>query len=232
MRKNFFVIFTILVAVLMISLSANAITIDGVYYNINGDVDGDGKITAADARLTLRESVGLENLYKLQFYAADYDDNGRVTASDARAILRVSVGLDAEDTKEDETTTYYNPYKDPNYDDSNLDIMSIWGCSPERAGLIYRLNGTRTTYEDLAEGEHYFEYDENGYAQLKQKPYSPGNEPTINPDLCSRCGKEMKPYDGKHFGCYYGYCESWLKDINCPECGVFVKARTCHTCNF
>lgn len=111
----------------------------------------------------------------------------------------------------------------------DLSVMVI-GCSPERAGLFYTLEGYLTTYENIPEGAIYFQYDKDGYAQTKNKPYSPGNEPTINPDLCPRCGKEMKPYDGKHYGCYYGYCGSWINDINCPECGVFVKAHTCHTC--
>lgn len=64
-----------------------------------GDVDGDGKISAADARLVLRRSVGLEN-YKEgseKFLACDVDFDGKVSAADARLILRASVGL--EDAK-------------------------------------------------------------------------------------------------------------------------------------
>lgn len=59
-----------------------------------GDVDGDGKITAADARLALRASVGLETLDGLQSDCADADADGVITAADARAILRASVGLE------------------------------------------------------------------------------------------------------------------------------------------
>ncbi len=64
-----------------------------------GDVDEDGKITAADARLALRRSVSLED-YKEgspKFLACDVDFDGKVTAADARLILRASVGL--EDAK-------------------------------------------------------------------------------------------------------------------------------------
>ena len=64
-----------------------------------GDVDEDGKITAADARLALRRSVSLED-YKEgspKFLACDVDFDGNVTAADARLILRASVGL--EDAK-------------------------------------------------------------------------------------------------------------------------------------
>lgn len=56
-----------------------------------GDVDYDRKITASDARLILRASVGLEELSQ---YFADVDGDGKITASDARIILRKSVGLD------------------------------------------------------------------------------------------------------------------------------------------
>lgn len=61
-----------------------------------GDVDGDGKISAADARLALRRSVGLED-YKEgsdKFLACDVDFDGKVSAADARLILRASVGLE------------------------------------------------------------------------------------------------------------------------------------------
>lgn len=61
---------------------------------IPGDIDGDGKVTAADARAGLRDSVDLENLTKRQKRAADVDGDGKVTAADAREILRKSVGLD------------------------------------------------------------------------------------------------------------------------------------------
>ncbi len=66
---------------------------------ILGDVDGDGHVTAADARLALRRAVLLES-YAVgsdAFGAADVDFDGQVTASDARMILRAAVGLEALD---------------------------------------------------------------------------------------------------------------------------------------
>ena len=60
-----------------------------------GDVDGEGAVTAADARLVLRVSVGLEELSDPSaMLSADVDRDGRITAADARAILRASVGLE------------------------------------------------------------------------------------------------------------------------------------------
>lgn len=61
-----------------------------------GDVDGDGLVTAADARLALRAAVDMEILTEDQLKAADYDKDGVITAADARLILRKAVGLEAE----------------------------------------------------------------------------------------------------------------------------------------
>ncbi|MBQ6864264.1 MAG: hypothetical protein IJO14_08510, partial [Clostridia bacterium] len=58
-----------------------------------GDVDNNGKIEAADARLALRAAVKLENLTEAQTQAADADKNGKLEAADARLILRAAVGL-------------------------------------------------------------------------------------------------------------------------------------------
>ena len=57
-----------------------------------GDVDGDGKITANDALVTLQSTVGLRELTEEQKAAADTDGDGTVTANDALSILQKSVG--------------------------------------------------------------------------------------------------------------------------------------------
>ena len=59
-----------------------------------GDVDFSGDVTSADARLTLRRSVGLEEFTELQMLAGDVDFNKEITSADARLILRCSVGLE------------------------------------------------------------------------------------------------------------------------------------------
>ena len=58
-----------------------------------GDVDNNGEIEAADARLALRAAVKLETLTEAQTQAADADKNGKLEAADARLILRAAVGL-------------------------------------------------------------------------------------------------------------------------------------------
>ena len=61
---------------------------------ILGDVNGNGTVNAADARLALRAAASLENLDEASFYAADVNFDNKVNAADARMILRVSAGLD------------------------------------------------------------------------------------------------------------------------------------------
>ncbi len=70
------------------------LTVSGAGDVLPGDVNLDGQITAADARLALRASVRLEALSDIQLLAADVDGKAGITAADARLILRASVGLE------------------------------------------------------------------------------------------------------------------------------------------
>ncbi|MBQ7962387.1 MAG: leucine-rich repeat protein [Clostridia bacterium] len=58
------------------------------------DVDGNGKITAADARLALRAAAKIDILEGVMFIAADANSDKKVTAADARIILRKAAGLE------------------------------------------------------------------------------------------------------------------------------------------
>lgn len=55
---------------------------------VPGDADGDGRVTAADARLILRAAAGLESIAA---EVGDLDGDGKITASDARDALRLSI---------------------------------------------------------------------------------------------------------------------------------------------
>ena len=61
-----------------------------------GDVDRNGSVTTADARLALRAAIGLEGYEQssINHLQADFNRDGDVTTGDARSILRVAVGLD------------------------------------------------------------------------------------------------------------------------------------------
>ncbi|MCH5198714.1 MAG: dockerin type I repeat-containing protein [Oscillospiraceae bacterium] len=61
---------------------------------VQGDVSGDGKIDAGDARGVLRIAVGLDKVSGDVKKIADIDGDGNVTAGDARIVLRIAVGLE------------------------------------------------------------------------------------------------------------------------------------------
>lgn len=60
---------------------------------VTGDLDGDGAVTAEDARQVLRTAVELDSPDYFRSLAADYDGDSGVTAEDARLILRAAIGL-------------------------------------------------------------------------------------------------------------------------------------------
>ena len=102
---------------------------------IRGDVDGDGKVTAADARAALRFSVRLETPTAAQKQAADMDADGIITASDARTILRMAVNLGSTfDSLLYQTAHqyYYKKFNEihPNFTlmERALDAVSDWCC--------------------------------------------------------------------------------------------------------
>ncbi|MBQ6067783.1 MAG: SH3 domain-containing protein [Clostridia bacterium] len=64
------------------------------YNFIPGDVDGNLKVEAADARLTLRNAVNLETIRTEYRKNADMNKDGKIGADDARLVLRKSVNLD------------------------------------------------------------------------------------------------------------------------------------------
>ncbi|MEG1846654.1 MAG: leucine-rich repeat protein, partial [Oscillospiraceae bacterium] len=58
-----------------------------------GDVNGDGKVTAADAILALRAEAKLITLSQEELWAADVTGDSEVTAADAIKILRFEAKL-------------------------------------------------------------------------------------------------------------------------------------------
>lgn len=62
-----------------------------------GDVNRDGVINSADARLALRYAVGLEGeITKVELFLADVIGNDGINSADARHILRYAVGLETK----------------------------------------------------------------------------------------------------------------------------------------
>ena len=60
---------------------------------VNGDVNLDGKVNAADARLALQASAKLTTLNAVQAWNADINNDGKLTAADAKSILETAAKL-------------------------------------------------------------------------------------------------------------------------------------------
>lgn len=60
---------------------------------ILGDVNGDGKVTAIDARWVLQIAAGVKTVTAEDKALADVNGDGKVTAIDARKILQIAAGL-------------------------------------------------------------------------------------------------------------------------------------------
>ena len=101
--KKYFSLFLALV-MLVTAIPFAALTVSAAAPS--GDGNGDGKVTAMDARLALRYVAGLETLTDNQIHEMDLDGNAKLTAIDARMILREVAGLsndietDAEEMQE------------------------------------------------------------------------------------------------------------------------------------
>lgn len=60
-----------------------------------GDLNSDGKINSADAKIALRYSARLDTQSTSVKLAGDTNEDGRVTSADARKLLRVAAKLDS-----------------------------------------------------------------------------------------------------------------------------------------
>lgn len=94
MKKLVSLLCVISLIICSLSVAAFAVKVPGC--KLNGDVDSQEGVQAADARLLLRYAVGLEKFSYAQAQRADYDGDGKVTSADARHVLRVAVNLEKQ----------------------------------------------------------------------------------------------------------------------------------------
>ena len=92
-KKRIAVLLSILLVLTLLPLNAGSVLAREPAF---GDVDDDGKVTAADARLALHAAVGITPLApdSSAFLAADVNETDDLTAADARLILRAAIRLD------------------------------------------------------------------------------------------------------------------------------------------
>ena len=63
---------------------------------LRGDVDGNGKVNATDARLALRIAAKLEKPTAEHIKRGDLNGDGKITSKEARMILRFAAKLEKE----------------------------------------------------------------------------------------------------------------------------------------
>lgn len=108
-KKIFYIIMAVLSVLLVFAFTAgaenteNEADLQGFEFSVaqnslvcpaRGDVNFDGEITPADARLILRFAVELQTPSSKEFSVSNLDDDSSVTVTDARLALRIAVGLD------------------------------------------------------------------------------------------------------------------------------------------
>lgn len=162
-----------------------------------GDVDGDGAITATDARIALRLSVNLDKATGLVEQYADANANGKVEATDARTLLRTSVNLESEDslpyflpeTKSEDGNVYWWDY-DVSYismtvgESKTVNNVIIrkgtqfsWSSSNTEVATV-SANGTVKAIKDgfscviLSVGDEKYYYEVNVISELQEKIYA------------------------------------------------------------
>lgn len=88
--KRFSKLFAVLLVVLLLLSGSLPAFAAGP---ILGDMDGDGFVTTADARIVLRIASGIDALPEGKLSIADADGDGFVTVADARIVLQTAVGV-------------------------------------------------------------------------------------------------------------------------------------------
>ena len=96
MRKTYFSVITAILLCMLLPLSAFAAGL--------GDVDGNGKITSADARIALRIAARVVTPDYDMALRADINEDQKISASDARTILRIAAKLQEAPTEGPEVT--------------------------------------------------------------------------------------------------------------------------------
>ncbi|MCH5198133.1 MAG: hypothetical protein J1E34_04415 [Oscillospiraceae bacterium] len=194
--------------------------------NVLGDVDGDNKITAADARLALRASVKLENYApgSAKFLACDVDYDNSITAADARLILRAAVGLENIVEKPSK------PEPEPDKPEHVHQWSAEWTAEKNSKGVVTGKH-IKTCKGCNEVQKKDCSYGENIYDTSNTKPTCTANVRYHN--TCSVCGgnkistiaalNHKNAYIDKSRGKAPNCIEGGYEIKYCPDCGVYGK---------
>ncbi|NMP37254.1 MAG: hypothetical protein GX051_03900 [Clostridiales bacterium] len=108
-----------------------------------GDLDGSGKVTAAEARRILRCATKLETFSDSLSRVADIDSDGIVSAADARSALRIATGLDVVEVV----------YDNPQQIDSLLNAVNAERAEKSLEPYTYSAAASSAAYKAAREYE-------------------------------------------------------------------------------
>ena len=191
MKKAFKKISAFLMASILV-FSVFAMTASAADLVRSGDVNGDGDITAADARFALRIAAQIVSADAMQRHYADADGNGNVTAADARLILRVSAKIIAESdlalidpTKEPETDIPVTP-EIPEIPDYDTDTKELTLCEGDSQYLAYFILKDRDNATWTSSNPACVTVDDDGVITAVRRGFS---------CVIVRCGKDTYYYE-------------------------------------
>lgn len=198
-----------------------------------GDMDGDGKASSGDARLVLRQSVGLEDYPSEACRRCDIDKDDKISSSDARFVLRLSVGLeeyplhellpilgsDATCTENGMTAGQYCTICDKEI--VPQEVIPAFGHTE----VIDEAKAATCTESGLTEGKH---CEVCGEVLVPQETVEAlGHQPVTvtatatdvcqEAQVCQRCGEELSPELKHEYAANASISPE--KGIACTRCG-------------
>ena len=149
-----------------------------------GDVNLDGKITSADARLCLRTAALLEMLTDKQKEAADVFGTGDIDASCARKILRVAAGLENMNI-----VVRIEPDKKVIVLPENGAQTTIWKCFYDESqgisvNMVYENNTIPGTVGRFYDQIFTVQTEKKGYYVLNFRQVTAWNDGEVHEEYC------------------------------------------------
>lgn len=200
-KRELFVIVVFALLVNCLSITINATTAseipdthDEFLFCKMGDADFDNRVTAADARIVLRTSVGLQSVTPDRYIYCDCNYDGLVSSADARIVLRTAVGL--EEMQE-------HSFKFSKLSSSNCTVIRRYSAKCSDCGIVVK--GV------IPANKHVFDSG------------SLVNTPTITENAtkvvcCTLCG--YKKNIAVSYCNYFGHKWSTISLKNTPTCEV------------